>query len=201
MEKTKDFVCEVQPFKSDKLLKMIQAKGGIRCSLKYMEYLTLSCNVQERRLHTSLGCLYVQQISSRLQKKFPLPDASAESNQFDFEQARTDTILVDLRNRLRTFLSQSNLYDNKTVEHFITPVCTFLNKEHAILKMRQGRFKECFDICISQVNDINFGLSLAKKGFEWHDKDRRIYYNLFTRLMSGSEDHKALAIKVLSNNC
>jgi len=41
----KEYICLKPPFMSDKLLKMIQAKGGTRCSLKYMEYLTLKCNV------------------------------------------------------------------------------------------------------------------------------------------------------------
>lgn len=30
----------------------------------------------------------------------------------------------------------------------------FLNKEFAIFKMKQGKFKECFDICINQVKDL-----------------------------------------------
>ena len=76
-----------------------------------------------------------------------------------------------------------------------------MNKEQAIIKMRQGRFKECFDICISEVKDVNFAMSLAKKGFEWHDKDRRIFYNLFTRLMGSTEENKLIAVRVLSNNC
>ena len=57
--KGKDYECTAPPFMSDKLLTMIQSNGNIRCSLKYLEYLTLKCNVKERRLHTELGCLYI----------------------------------------------------------------------------------------------------------------------------------------------
>lgn len=74
--------------------------------------------------------------------------------------------------------------------------------------MKLGRFKECFDICIDKVQDFEFSLSVARRGFEWHNKDRRIYYNLFTRLMECknkiSEDtlsNKEMAIKVLTRNC
>jgi hypothetical protein len=53
----KDYICENPPFISEKLLKMMQTKGGTRCSLKYMDYLTLKCNVQDRMLHTRYGTL------------------------------------------------------------------------------------------------------------------------------------------------
>ena len=44
--------------------------------------------------------------------------------------------------------------DDKEVEQI---VIDFLVKERAILKLRLGYFKECFDICINQCNkDISF---------------------------------------------
>ena len=58
----------VPPFMSDKLLKMIQSKGNIKCCLKYLEYLTLRCRVKQKRLHTELGCLYIQYIHRQLRK-------------------------------------------------------------------------------------------------------------------------------------
>jgi hypothetical protein len=64
----KKYSSEKAPFMSDKLLKMIQSKGNIRCSLKYLEYLTLKCSVDESRLHTELGCIYVQYIERLLRK-------------------------------------------------------------------------------------------------------------------------------------
>lgn len=57
--KGQEHECTVPPFKSVSLLTMIQSKGNIRCSLKYLEYLTIKCNVKDRRLHTELGCLYI----------------------------------------------------------------------------------------------------------------------------------------------
>jgi len=50
--------------------------------------------------------------------------------------------------------------------------------------MRLRLYKESFDICINQIEDENFIHLIAKKGFEWHNSDRRIYYNLFKKLMS-----------------
>ena len=49
--------------------------------------------------------------------------------------------------------------------------------------MKLGKFKESFDICINEVKDIGFSQKVAELGFKWHNKDRRIYYNLFTRLI------------------
>lgn len=66
--KIKDKECGKVPFMSDSLLKLIHQKGNIRCSLRYLDYLTIKCNVKERRLHTELGCLYVQYISRLLNK-------------------------------------------------------------------------------------------------------------------------------------
>ena len=66
--KIKDKECEKVPFMSDSLLKLIHQKGNIRCSLRYLDYLTIKCNVKERRLHTELGCLYVQYITRLLNK-------------------------------------------------------------------------------------------------------------------------------------
>ena len=81
------------------------------------------------------------------------------------------------------------------------PVAGFLNKEYALLKMRRAKYKECFDICVKDIKDIQFSLSVAKKGFEWHQKDRRIYYNLFTRLIeTGDPDDRKMAIKILTKN-
>ena len=54
-----DHECERAPFMSDKLIKMIKEKGGIKCCLKYLEYLTLKCNIKDKRLHSELGCLYI----------------------------------------------------------------------------------------------------------------------------------------------
>lgn len=71
-----DSKTERPPFISDKLLKTIQTKGGTRCSLIYLEYLTLKCNVDNRLLHTRYGSLLVQYIHSILRKKFPLEPSS-----------------------------------------------------------------------------------------------------------------------------
>jgi hypothetical protein len=79
------------------------------------------------------------------------------------------------------------LYEPISVLQFLKPLAGFMNKEHALIVMKLGRFKECFDICVNEVKDVKFSLSVAKRGFEWHDKDRRIYYNLFTRLIESSE--------------
>ena len=80
-------------------------------------------------------------------------------------------------------MSTSNLYEPISILQFLRPLARFLDKSHALLNMKLGRFKEAFDISVGEVKDIQFSLSVAKLGFNWHDKDRRIYYSLFTRLI------------------
>jgi len=63
---------------------------------------------------------------------------------------------VDLRNRLRQFLTSSNHYKPLLVVHFIKPIKQFLSKENAIVKMKIGCFKEAFQICIHEVKDLHF---------------------------------------------
>ena len=103
-------------------------------------------------------------------------------NIIDLEKAKDDPVLTEYKNKLRTFLSSSMQYDNHTIEEFIKPVEEYLKKENAIIKMKKGNFKDCFDICYF---DFSFSLSLAKKGAEWHkNNNRKIYYNLFKTLMN-----------------
>ena len=135
--KIKDKECEKVPFMSDSLLKLIHQKGNIRCSLRYLDYLTIKCNVKERRLHTELGCLYVQYITRLLNKykvessqkeEAPEPEKPKEDGEakqlensdkvncpYNLEEARSDQFLIDLRNRLRVFLSTSLLYEPNSI--------------------------------------------------------------------------------------
>mmetsp|Transcript_12185 Transcript_12185/g.18824 ORF Transcript_12185/g.18824 Transcript_12185/m.18824 type:complete len:245 (-) Transcript_12185:32-766(-) len=121
---------------------------------------------------------------------------------FNPEKARADSNIIELRNRLRLFLSTSALYEPISILEFLKPINKFLNKENAIIKMKLGRFKDAFLICINEVNDLQFAQSVARKGFEWHSKDRRIYYNLFKLLLeTGDPLKKTLAIQILAKNC
>lgn len=82
-----DFKCEKPPFKSKKLLQMIQQKGRNWCLLKYLEYITLKCNLQDSIYHTELGQLYIQQIS-KVFKKYKNKEVKAEDK--DTEDANND---------------------------------------------------------------------------------------------------------------
>lgn len=44
-EPWKPWTCPIPPFKSHELLKKIQVNGSVSCVLRYLEYLTLVCNV------------------------------------------------------------------------------------------------------------------------------------------------------------
>lgn len=132
------------------------------------------------------------------------------SNTYDFERANQDSTLIEYRNKLRQFLLQSTFYEPTIIELNVEPIKSFMYKEYAIIKMKQGRFRECFDVCVLEVKDMTFSLSLAEKGLKWHDQDfRLIYYNLFKRLMESAskqegdeaEETKELAIKILTKNC
>ena len=58
-------------------------------------------------------------------------------------------------------------------------------------------------MCIKHIgHDLSFAQSVARKGFDWHDKNRLIYYNLFRVLITSEvPEHKKLAIQVLTKNC
>ena len=115
--------------------------------------------------------------------------------------ARKDNNIIDLRNMLRKFLSNSLLYEPISIYEFLKPISQFLNKEHALMLMKLGKFKDCFNICIDEVKDFQFAQSVARKGFEW-EKDRRIYYNLFRKLMATNDpENKKLALQILLQNC
>ena len=49
-----------------------------------------------------------------------------------------------------------NKNEESNQNEYKNPFIMLLLKELAILKMKQGKFKECYEICIEQLNDINF---------------------------------------------
>ena len=100
------------------------------------------------------------------------------------------------------FLYNSTRYEPRSLHEFVKPIKQFLNRENALLLMKVGEFKECFEVCIDQVKDFNFATKVARKGFEWHQKDRRVFYNLFRKLVqTGDEENKKLAVQILVQNC
>lgn len=56
------------PYKSEKILMFIKNQGGVKGCLKYMEYLTIECGLDDRPIHTEIACLYMQIIVNTLQK-------------------------------------------------------------------------------------------------------------------------------------
>lgn len=70
-DEEKQFTCPKEPFKSAELLKKIQMHGSVTCVLNYLEYLTMKCNVQDRKLHTELGCLFVHYIQMIVNRAGP----------------------------------------------------------------------------------------------------------------------------------
>lgn len=145
-EPWKPWTCPIPPFKSHELLKKIQVNGSVSCVLRYLEYLTLVCNVQDEKLHTELGCLFVRYIAMIVKNS---------GSQVEVEKLKRDRNINDLRERLRKFLTKSVLYEPLEIERLIVPaegeenvkrevlaikhpVRALLAKELAILKMRIG---------------------------------------------------------------
>ena len=119
--------------------------------------MTTKCNVPERWLHTDLGIKFVRSIAKAIKK--------AESTDID-ELSKNENIR-SLRERFRRFLTDSMLYDEYTVERtmrtekedeaVIKLTERLLIKERALLKMRMGKFKECFDLCINgPIRDLPY---------------------------------------------
>jgi hypothetical protein len=90
----------------------------------------LKCNINEKKLHTELSCLYVQSINKILNSKYKVEDTKEDENvaennekqKYKVEEAEKDENIIDLRMRLRNFLIESNLYDPNTIMPFITPI-------------------------------------------------------------------------------
>lgn len=72
---------KAEPFKSERMLNFVKDHGQFWGCLKYLEYLTLECLIEDQPIHTELGCLYVELIKSTL-KQFV-----DEQGQLDIEKA------------------------------------------------------------------------------------------------------------------
>ena len=70
----------VKPFMSDSLINYINSEGNAKCLIRYLEYLTLKCNVTSKDLHTELGCLYIRCIISLVKKSERSLEAIKESD-------------------------------------------------------------------------------------------------------------------------
>jgi hypothetical protein len=85
-----------EPFRSERLLREIKEKGGLKACLKYLEYLTLECKVNDRMIHTELACLYVQYINSSLNMHYSTGRSQEGGNfqkRLDVKQAEQDKII------------------------------------------------------------------------------------------------------------
>ena len=49
---------QVQAFRSERVLREIKERGGVRGCIKYLEYLCMEQKVQSGEIHTELACLY-----------------------------------------------------------------------------------------------------------------------------------------------
>lgn len=58
------------PFTSERVLRELKERGGLKACLRYLEYLTFDMKVDSISIHTELACLYVQYIASLLRQYF-----------------------------------------------------------------------------------------------------------------------------------
>ena len=76
---------------SERILKEIKEKGGLKACLKYLEYLTVDMKVQDTAIHTELACLYVQYITSILRQYYVRgSEEGTGSQQLDMQRADND---------------------------------------------------------------------------------------------------------------
>lgn len=105
-----------EPLKSEKILRFIKDQGGIYGCLKYLEYLTFECQVDDAPIHTELGCLYVAYINNFLEKY----QSSEGGKILDKTEADQDSQIVgnclfwfnvkELKKKLSSFLEKSDLF-------------------------------------------------------------------------------------------
>ena len=115
--------------------------------MRYLEYLTVKCNVPDKNLHTDLGCIYVRCVAKLIKK-----------STMNYEELKNNEKIADLKMKLREFLSQSLLYEALEIEMTMRPATEdeqvsaltekLLVKERALLKMRMKKFRDCFELCI-----------------------------------------------------
>jgi hypothetical protein len=53
------------------------------------------------------------------------------------------------------FLLASTQYEPLAVANLLKPIAKLFPKESAVIKMKLGYYKEAFEICIDQIDDIN----------------------------------------------
>jgi len=85
-----------EPFRSERLLREIKDKGGLKACLKYLEYITIDCKVSDRMIHTELACLYVQYINSSLNMHFQTvsnQEGGSFQKKLDVKQAEQDKVI------------------------------------------------------------------------------------------------------------
>ena len=84
------------PFRSERLLRVIKDKGGLRACLKYLEYLTMDCKIDDEVIHTELACLYVQYIVSYLRQYAPVPHEESSSAHAPEEVSSSSLLSLDV---------------------------------------------------------------------------------------------------------
>ena len=90
---------------SNNLIQRFYTSGGVRNTLKYLEYLTLKCNVPRRELHRELGCLFVRYINKKVKTKGK-----------EYDEVKDDEEIAGIKDRLRGFLLYSILYEPLEIE-------------------------------------------------------------------------------------
>lgn len=77
-----------------RLLREVKDKGGARACLRYLEYLTIECKVEDPTIHTELACLYVEYVKSSLQQYEgeggKIECAKADNDRFIFGKSEDD---------------------------------------------------------------------------------------------------------------
>eukprot|EP00347_Sterkiella_histriomuscorum_P020588 403337236 len=198
------------PFKSDKIMRFIKDNGGFIGCLKYLEYLTLECGVEDRPIHTELACLYVSYIAIQLDQYtmqsdqqntgIALNQAPGGQNdqqqqisegQIDFAKADQDEKIFELREKLMMLFEKSDFFEPQPILEQMPQ--NYLIKERVILLAKSRRYKEAFTICVDQLQDVEYAMSVAHRAFKWH-KDKSIYFYIFAKLLQSNQRDQAMQV-------
>lgn len=161
---------DIPPLYSKKIIEIVKNKGSPELCRKYLEYLTMTYNVSEPKYHTELAVSYINEIIAIVDSKYRY------EGEIDLEGVENDVAIWRLRSKLMEFLESSRKYNLNTI--FIKLPYEYMLPEIAFILAWDKQYTKAFEICIKELNNIEFSQSICKKVYKLNGDDS-IFFKLF----------------------
>ena len=153
-----------------KIIDLVRLRGSPELCRKYLECLTLSYHVNDKRYHTELAVSYINEIKNIVDSKYTY------EGEVDVESVHNDTTIFDLRKKLREFLESSKLYNANTI--FRELPHQYMLHEIAFILAWAKKYNIAFEICVSDLKDIEYSEYICQKVYK-NIADDSIFFELF----------------------